>query len=231
MEYPSLKYEKRLWRKGLRVVAGIDEAGRGPLAGPVVAAAAYFTPGRIPKELKEVRDSKLIPEHKREALYRQIVKKAAGWSVGIVGNEAIDKVNILNATVRAMRIAVRKLKMKTDYIIIDGRFSERNLDYISDKANGAECIVRGDKHVFSIAAASIIAKVTRDRLMRRLAKKYPVYGFDIHKGYGTKAHYAALTRHGLCPLHRRTFFEVLNLGQVTRNKPNIQSKAKNMKNE
>lgn len=192
------EYEKGLYEKGHKYIAGIDEAGRGPLAGPVVAAAVI-----LPKDclIEGVNDSKKISEKKREKLYDEITEKAVAWGVGIVDNNVIDEINILNATRRAMHMALLDLEEKPDYILID---AEKNVD-----TNGIPFlpIIKGDALSISIASASIIAKVTRDRMMREYDELFPMYGFEKHKGYGTKAHIEAIKKNGLCMIHRKTFSE------------------------
>ena len=209
----NLSKEKRLWKKGYTKVAGIDEAGRGPLAGPVVAAAAMISTKRKTQSaklqfktkslLKEVKDSKKLSPKKREALYKLLVKEPnIEWGTGKVSEKMIDKINILEATKLAMKKAVKNLEKKLDkkviFLILDGNF-KIDLD-IPQKS-----IKKGDSKVFSIAAASIIAKVTRDRMMKRYHKKYPEYGFDKHKGYATKLHRTMIKKHGPCKIHRMSF--------------------------
>ena len=192
------EYEKDCYEKGYTYIAGIDEAGRGPLAGPVVAAAVI-----LPKDclIEGVNDSKKISEKKREKLYDDIINNAVAWGVGIVDNNVIDEINILNATRKAMRMAIDNLKVKPDYILID---AEKKVD-----TGGIPYtpIIKGDALSISIASASIIAKVTRDRIMREYDEIFPMYGFEKHKGYGTKAHIEAIKQHGLCMIHRLTFSE------------------------
>lgn len=190
-------FEKKLFNKGYKLIAGIDEAGRGPLAGPVVAASVIlpenvFIPG--------LDDSKKLAPEKRDQLYDVISEKAIALSTGIVDVEVIDSINILNATKMAMETAVRKLAPKPEYILIDAvelpQFS------IKQKA-----IIKGDSKSISIAAASIIAKVTRDRILDKLHNEYPDYGFVHHKGYGTKQHVDAIKKYGVCPIHRMSFLK------------------------
>lgn len=196
----NLRKEKHLWKKGYKYVAGLDEAGRGPLAGPVVAAAVIISTKlqfKTKSLLKEVKDSKKLSPKKREMLYKFLTKEPnIEWGIGRVSENMIDKINILEATKLAMRKAVNNLKI--DYLILDGNF-KIDLD-IPQKS-----IKKGDSKVFSIAAASIIAKVTRDRIMKRYHKKYPEYGFDKHKGYATKFHRQVLKKHGPCKIHRMSF--------------------------
>ncbi len=190
-----LIYEREIWSKGSVYAAGIDEAGRGPLAGPVVAAAVVF-----PKDIffTGVNDSKKLTPKKREELFEIIKEKALSIGTGVVDSTEIDRINILQATYKAMRIAVSNLNLSPLRLLVDGRA-------IPDITWPQKPIVRGDSISFSIAAASIIAKVTRDRMMVEFHKIYPEYGFDRHKGYGTKEHVFAVRKFGLCPIHRRSF--------------------------
>ncbi|MBO5179781.1 MAG: ribonuclease HII [Clostridia bacterium] len=192
------KYEEDCFNRGIELVAGIDEAGRGPLAGPVVAAAVI-----LPKHalIEGVNDSKKISEKKREKLYDDIINTAIAWGVGIVDNNVIDEINILNATRMAMHNAIEALKVKPEYILID---AEKKVD-----TNGIPFmpIIKGDALSISIAAASIVAKVTRDRMMREYDEIFPVYGFEKHKGYGTKMHTEAIKEHGMCMIHRKSFLK------------------------
>ena len=189
------EFEEKAWAQGYAAVCGVDEAGRGPVAGPVCAAAVIL-PGGI--EIEGLNDSKKLSEKKREQLFEVITGKALAWSVSLVDEKTIDEINILQATYRAMRQAVEGLASPADFAYVDGNRSE-------GLAVPHECVVSGDAKVPSVAAASIIAKVTRDRLMRQFAERYPVYGFEKHKGYETKAHDEALLAHGPCPIHRMTF--------------------------
>jgi ribonuclease HII len=187
--------EKELLRKGFYSIAGIDEAGRGPLAGPVVAAAVL-----MPYDYRnaEINDSKQLTPLLREKLFIEIKNAALSYAVGIVSPKEIDEIGILNATKLAMRQAVQKLDPVPDFILIDA--VSINLDGIPQKA-----IIRGDETVFSIAAASIVAKVTRDHLMMKYHQKFPGYGFDQNMGYGTEIHLKAILEHGPSPIHRMTF--------------------------
>jgi ribonuclease HII len=193
----TMDFEEEKRGEGYTAVCGIDEAGRGPLAGPVVAAAVILAPGT---ELPGVNDSKKISEKKREMLFDYITEHALAYGIGRASEQEIDEKNILQATFLAMRRAVEALPIPADFALVDGnRIQGLNIP--------AQCVVGGDGKVLSIAAASILAKVTRDREMRELAKQYPEYGFEKHKGYGTKAHYAAIEEFGICPIHRRTFLK------------------------
>ena len=193
----TMDKEAEIRARGFSAVCGIDEAGRGPLAGPVVAAAVILPGGIV---LPGVTDSKKISEKRRGLLFDYVKQHALAWGIGTASEAEIDAHNILQATFLAMRRAVDALPRPADFALVDGN-RIRGLDI------PAECVVGGDGTVLSIAAASILAKVTRDRCMREMAEQYPQYGFDKHKGYGTKAHYAAIEQYGLCPLHRRTFLK------------------------
>jgi ribonuclease HII len=189
------KEEKLIRGHGFNLIAGVDEAGRGPLAGPVVAAAVIFDANY---KNKDIDDSKKLTPIERERLFIDIKNSALSYAVGIVGWKQIDEMGILNASKLAMRQAVLKLDPLPDFVLIDA--VEINIPGIPQKA-----IIGGDALVFSIAAASIIAKVTRDRLMTSYHKKYPEYGFDQHMGYGTELHMRAIKKHGPCNIHRLTF--------------------------
>lgn len=199
----EFNYEQDLFSGGIMSLGALDEAGRGPLAGPVVAACVLVKPGFvIPKTLEAVKDSKKLSEKKREELFEFIMNEFAGVGVGICDHETIDRINILEASFLAMKKAIGALEEKADYYLIDGKFP------ISNSSIKQEPIIKGDSLVFSIAAASIIAKVSRDRIMRKAHEEYPEYGFDKHKGYGTKAHLVALKKHGPCAIHRLSFGRV-----------------------
>jgi ribonuclease HII len=189
-------FEKLYSRRGYHRIAGVDEVGRGPLAGPVVAAAVILPPEGIGEKLF---DSKQISSRKREELYKTILTRAAGVGVGVIGQEEIDRINILQATLKAMALAVENLSHLPDFILIDGSQGGLALP-IPQKP-----IRKGDRLSNSIAAASIIAKVTRDRMMSECHLKYPQYNFARHKGYGTEEHRGAIERFGVCDLHRKTF--------------------------
>ena len=189
------RFEAQAWRTGLTRIAGVDEAGRGPLAGPVVAAAVVIAPDR---RVRGVADSKVLPPERREELFTLIHERAVAVGVGIVDHLTIDRINILEATRLAMDQALAALALVPELIITD---------FVSLRA--CPCpqrnLVDGDARCASVAAASIVAKVTRDRLMRQLDAEFPAYGFAKHKGYATAEHIAAIDRHGLCPQHRRSF--------------------------
>ena len=187
--------ERSVAAQGYRLICGIDEAGRGPLAGPVFAAAVI-----LPTEAKieGLNDSKKLSDAKRRALFPFICDTAIAYGIGSASAQEIDEINILQATFLAMRRAVDAMGVSADFLLVDG-------NRLTDFGIPAEAVVKGDSRSANIAAASILAKVSRDTLMEELAKQYPQYGFEIHKGYGTKAHYAALERYGACPIHRQTF--------------------------
>ena len=192
------QYECELRSKGYNYICGIDEAGRGPLAGPVVVASVIMPENSM---IEGVNDSKKVSEKKREKLYDLILSEAISYGVGIIGQDEIDEINILNATKKGLTISLQELTQKPDLIIVDAL---NNIDTLGTKY---ESIIKGDAKCYSIAAASIIAKVTRDRIMREWDKVYPQYGFVAHKGYGTVAHIKALKEYGACPLHRKTFIK------------------------
>ncbi len=202
------KIENSLYEKGINSICGIDEAGRGPLAGPVVVASVI-----MPKDslIEGINDSKKISEKKREMLYEKIVEEAVAYGVGIIAQEEIDRINILNATKEGLKACIKELEQdlknknrgfeKPDIILVDA------LTKIDTDGISYQSIIKGDAKSYSIAAASIIAKVTRDRIMRQWAEVYPEYGFEKHKGYGTAVHISALKEYGACPLHRKTFIK------------------------
>ncbi len=195
-----LEYENKCREDGYRFVAGIDEAGRGPLAGPVVAACCILDPDNM---ILGLDDSKKLSAKKRDALFDEIKEKAIAYSVIRVEADVIDEINILNATKQAMRQCVAEISVKPDVLLIDAV----NLD-----GTGLPVIpiIKGDAKSNSIAAASILAKVTRDRIMEDYDKEYPGYGFAKHKGYGTAEHYAGIRAQGICPIHRRSFLKVIH---------------------
>lgn len=195
-----LRHEQQAWQDGYVLLAGVDEAGRGPLAGPVAAAACILDPKR---PVYGVNDSKKLSAAKRAKLYDQIIRQALSWHVVLIDEMEIDRRNILGATRLAMLQAVSGLDLRPDLLLVDAV----NLD---DAALPVWPIVRGDAQSVSIAAASILAKVTRDRKMEEYDRLYPGYGFARHKGYGTREHYEALLRLGPCPIHRRTFLRTLD---------------------
>ena len=190
-----LEYEKKYWSMGKKLVAGIDEAGRGPLAGPVYAACVVFEPGVV---IDGINDSKKLSEKKREQLFDVITEKALYYSIVSVDEKVIDQINILEATYKAFRDSLNELPVMPDIALIDGNRAK-------DIPTEYETVVKGDSKSQSIAAASILAKVSRDRFVMELDKKYPRYGFAKHKGYPTKDHYAAIEEYGPSPVHRLTF--------------------------
>lgn len=194
-----LEYENAALNSGFEVVCGIDEAGRGPLAGPVYAAAVILPKGHI---VEDVNDSKKISEKKRDLLFDKIIDECVCYSIGTASEQEIDEINILQATFLAMRRAVAGLEIKPDIALVDGN-KKPGLDIAE------QTIVKGDSKSANIAAASIIAKVSRDRYMLEMAEKYPEYQFEKHKGYGTKLHYEMLEKYGISPIHRKTFLKKL----------------------
>jgi ribonuclease HII len=189
------KYEKEAYHQGFRYVAGIDEAGRGPLAGPVVAACVMLPEGCL---IEGLNDSKKLSAAQREKLYEIIIEKAVSMGIGIVDEKCIDDINILNATKLAMKNAIEQVKPQPDMLLIDA-VSLKDVDIAQLP------IIKGDALSISIAAASIIAKVTRDRLIEEVDGAYPLYGFKKHKGYGTEDHINAIKKYGICPIHRVSF--------------------------
>ncbi len=196
MTRPDFRVERNLLKRGIWPVAGIDEAGRGPLAGPVAAAAVILDPGKLPRGLN---DSKLLTPDERERLYDVIMLNATAVAIAFASAAEIDRINIRQATFSAMRRALFALAVTPHHVLIDGN------DLPPGLGLPAGTIVKGDAICSSIAAASIVAKVTRDRLMRRLCRLYPAYRFSEHFGYATKAHLAAIAGHGPCPFHRLSF--------------------------
>ena len=189
--------EEALAEKGVGVICGVDEAGRGPLAGPVCAAAVILPPHL---EIPGLDDSKKLTDKRRRELMPIIKEQALAYGIAFATHEEIDQINILQATFLAMERAIAQLEGKAEFALIDGN---REKDF----GLPVMTVVKGDSRSANIAAASVLAKVTRDIYMEELAEKYPQYGFEIHKGYGTKAHYAALTQHGACEAHRQTFLK------------------------
>ena len=202
-----LEYENKAYANGYNYVCGVDEAGRGPFAGPVCAAAVILPRGVI---IEGVNDSKKLTEKKREQLFDVIRETALSYSVAWASVEEIENINILNAAMLAMKRAIDGLDIKPDFAYIDGNKTPP-IDI------SCEAVVKGDANSMSIAAASILAKVSRDRLMLEYAEKYPEYGFEKHKGYGTKAHTEAILRYGECPIHRPSFLKKLYAKQKKNN--------------
>jgi ribonuclease HII len=211
MKRPNFQEEKKLWKKGFKRVACLDEAGRGPIAGPVTAAAVIFCPANLKikneklKILRRIKDSKKLSSKKREEFYKILTTHPGiWWGIGTVSEKMIDKFNILGATKLAMKKALAKLKHRPDFLILDGRMK------INSPAR-QKSIVKADEKVFSCACASILAKVTRDRLMLKYHQKYPRYKFNLHKGYPTKLHCKLLKRYGPSVIHRTTFTPVARM--------------------
>lgn len=210
MKYPNFSEEKKLWKAGFKFVVGLDEAGRGPLAGPVVAGAVMVRNFKF-EIFKKINDSKKLSEKQRNYFYEVITNdKDIKWGIGIVSEKVIDKINILEATKLAMQKALRqaqgKLNGNIDFLLLDGNFKINSS--IPQKS-----IIKGDQKVVSISSASIIAKVTRDRIMEKYHKKYPHYQFDKHKGYGTQLHIKMIKKFGACPIHRKSFRPVSSVQQ------------------
>jgi len=191
------KIEQTYFDKGVKIICGVDEAGRGPLAGPVCAAAVILPPN---VEIPGLNDSKKLSDKKRRELYPIIKEQAIAYGIAFADHNEIDEINILQATYLAMERAINQLPVKPELALIDGNRAK-------DFGVPVETVVHGDSLSASIAAASVLAKVTRDDYMLEMANTYPGYGFEIHKGYGTKAHYAALTELGACPIHRMSFLK------------------------
>ena len=188
--------EKEFHEKGIKYICGIDEAGRGPLAGPVCVASVIMPEDSM---IEGVNDSKKVSEKKRELLYDKIIEEAVSYSVAIISEKEIDEINILNATKKGLTESISGLSVKPELILVDA------LDRINTLGIPYKPIIKGDALVYSISAASILAKVTRDRIMRQMDEIYPEYGFAGHKGYGTAKHIAAIKKFGLCEIHRRSF--------------------------
>lgn len=190
--------ENKLYNENIKYICGIDEAGRGPLAGPVVVGAVILPEDSF---IEGVNDSKKVSEKKREKLYEQITEEAIAYSVGIVDQKTIDEINILNATKLGVKLALEGLSQKPEIIMVDAlnNINTLGIPYIS--------VIKGDAKNYCIAAASIIAKVTRDRMMRQWDEVYPIYGFSKHKGYGTAEHIRIIKENGPCSLHRRSFIK------------------------
>ncbi len=203
MDPPTLERESALWAEGYSVVAGLDEVGRGPLAGPVLAAAVVFPPGQAP--IEGLRDSKFMTAKRREKVAIAIRQAASAWAIGAASVREIDRINIRRASALAMRRALIRLSRVPDYVLIDGR-PQPEIGW------GHEAIVGGDASSQSIAAAAVLAKCCRDHLMSLLAKRYPGFGWDGNKGYATGAHLAAINHDGPTPHHRASFTPVAQIG-------------------
>jgi ribonuclease HII len=198
-----LSFEREYWQQGVQRVAGVDEAGRGPLAGPVVAAAVMFphtwSKAGFNERLRDLNDSKQLTERQREEFFALLTAMPeVRYGVAIVDAATIDRINILQATHRSMNEALARLQPPPEHVLVDGR-------PVKSMRFPQTAIVKGDSLSYTIAAASVLAKVTRDRMMREFHEQFPAYGFAEHKGYGTPQHLAALTKHGPCPVHRRSF--------------------------
>lgn len=192
------KFEEELYDTGFQAICGVDEAGRGPLAGPVVVAACILPPFL---RIEGINDSKQLTSKKRQELYKRIMKEALDYNIVFISVEEVDELNIYQATKKGMLEAIRGLKLSPDHVLIDAMpLNELEISH--------ESIIHGDARCASVAAASILAKVTRDNYMEKMDIKYPNYGFKKHKGYGTKLHFEALEKYGPCPIHRKTFFPV-----------------------
>lgn len=194
----DFEIEKEYTEKGFQLICGIDEAGRGPLAGPVCAAAVIFPIGT---EIEGLNDSKKLTEKKREMLFPIITKKAIAYGIGFASEQEIDEINILNATFLAMRRAVEALGISPDLLLIDG--NQKPKIGVGEEVT----VIKGDAKSVSVAAASVLAKVSRDRYMLEKAQEYPQYAFEKHKGYGTKLHYEKIAEYGVSPIHRKTFLK------------------------
>lgn len=201
---PNNHWESRFWDAGCQYIAGVDEAGRGALAGPVVAAAVIF---KSHSHYPNIDDSKKLKAGERERLFDFIIQEALAYGIGVVSSEIIDEINILQASLLAMKQAINKMSLKPDQLLIDGNQGIKiNIPQ--------KTIIRGDSLSMSIGAGSILAKVTRDRLMCEYEKKYPQFRFSVHKGYGTRQHQQELNNNGVLPIHRKTFAPVKNAGQM-----------------
>jgi len=204
---PHILLEKSLWKKGFTNVLGVDEVGKGPWAGPITASCVIIHSEK--QIVKNVRDSKLMTRIHREKAYGKIIKKSSGFGIGTVGEQEIDAIGIQKAVKKAMLMAIKdmrsKFKIETSYIIVDGSKT------IPLRKKNIQRIKRGGLYHYSISAASVLAKVTRDRLMKEMAKKYPDYGFDRHVGYGTKLHMKNIQKYGLCPIHRKSFLPMKSI--------------------
>ncbi len=203
----ELETENKYFAKGLKYIAGVDEAGRGPLAGPVVAACVVIDSSfKIDSDdLMLIADSKKLSSKKREMLFPKIKESVLAVEISVINNDSIDKINVLRAALLAMKKAINKLDIKPDIVLVDGNQKIRDFEIMQ------ETIIDGDQKVWTIAAASIIAKVSRDYLMKEFANIYPAYGFEKHKGYGTKFHLEKLNELGPCPIHRKSFAPVKKL--------------------
>jgi len=204
MIYPNKKVEIKLFQQGYQLIAGLDEAGRGAWAGPIVAGAIVLPQKpKIKNKKIKIKDSKLLTVQQRQLAYDWLIENCLGWSVGVVSQKIIDQVGITKANILAFRKALAKLKLQPDFLLIDSvKFSYKKIP--------SQSIIDGDYKVLSIAAASIIAKHSRDEMLKKYHKKYPQYGFDRHKGYGTSKHYEMICQHGICCLHRQSYRPIKN---------------------
>jgi len=200
MYYPNFRTEKKLNKQGFLLIAGVDEAGRGSWAGPIVAAAVILNPQT---KIKGIKDSKLLRSPIRKKLFDQITSQAIAWAIGVVSEKEIDHIGINQANILVMQKAIKKLKKSPDYLLIDA------VD-INYKKLPSLSVIKGDYKIKSIAAASIIAKVSRDKIMDNLDEKYPQYGFKQHKGYGTSHHFQMINQYGICKIHRQTWEPMKN---------------------
>ncbi|MFH1837981.1 MAG: ribonuclease HII [Candidatus Kuenenbacteria bacterium] len=204
MNYPNWQEEKKLLKQNFKFIAGVDEVGRGAWAGPIVAATVIFDQKFIDNNQRliynnfEINDSKKLTPLKREKLFEFIIQNALAWQTAMISEKIIDQIGITKANILVIKKAIEKLPIKSDYILVD---AVKLLDY----SIPSKSIIKGDQKVYSISAASILAKVVRDRLLIQLHKKYPEYGFDQHKGYGTKKHYNFLRQYGPCEIHRKSY--------------------------
>lgn len=198
---PHISLEKSLWEKGFTNVAGVDEAGKGPWAGPVTAAAVIIHSSK--QVISTVRDSKIMTKIQREKAFEQIIKRSSAFGIGVVSEQEIDKIGIQKAVKKAMLMAIKDLKYKfkinISYLLVDGSKT------MALRKNNVQRIKKGGLYHYSISAASVLAKVTRDKIMEKIAKQYPNYGFEKHVGYGTKLHMEKLKEYGICPIHRKSF--------------------------
>lgn len=204
---PNISLEKSLWEKGSVNVVGIDEAGKGPWAGPVAAASVVIHSEK--QIVKTVRDSKTMTKIQREKAFKKIIKKSSAFGIGTVGEKEIDKIGIQKAVKKAMKLALKDMqsqfKLRVSYLIVDGSKT------LPLRKKNIQRIKKGGLYHYSISAASVLAKVTRDKIMEKMAKKYPLYGFNRHVGYGTKLHFKALEKYGVCPIHRKSYAPVKNI--------------------
>lgn len=207
---PDISLEKLLWKKGILNVAGVDEAGKGPWAGPVTAGAVIIHSKK--QMVPHVRDSKLMTRIQREKAFTQIIKASSAFGIGTVSEKEIDKIGIQKAVKKAMINSLKEIRLKFEidisYVLVDGSKTMPLTNYNSQR------IKKGGLYHYSISAASVLAKVTRDRFMRKISNQYPNYGFEKHVGYGTKLHIHMLKKYGICPIHRRSFAPIKNISTI-----------------